>query len=256
MHAEGTDFEGGVATAAFVSGGGLPSHLRGQVSNSPLHLVDLHFTICLLAGVSEADCRDDDTPGIPPIDGVDFRAAFQALNVTRPVAQGSGPSAGTQEIVLSTNDASATGRSCNANLSLCGSFIDFNVSNGGPWKFVANTTTVIHNSASPLGSGYWTPAQWPRDNGNHTPSEPDVGCPEDGCLFNLRLDREERMEFSREYPEVKARMLARMKVLFATTFQTTATYTGGYDECRSQAEVASELHGFRGPCCSKKAQQT
>ena len=54
-------------------------------------------------------------------------------------------------------------------------------------------------------------------------------------MFNLRLDRTERKEFSSEYPEVKARMVARMKVLFATTFQTNATYTGGYDDCQSEA---------------------
>ena len=73
---KGTDFEGGVATAAFVTGGALPSHLYGQASDSPIHLVDLHFTICLLAGLTDAACRDDATPGIPPVDGVDLRAAF------------------------------------------------------------------------------------------------------------------------------------------------------------------------------------
>jgi hypothetical protein len=36
-------------------------------------------------------------------DGVDFRAAFQDLNVSRPIAKGQGASAGTQEIVLSSN---------------------------------------------------------------------------------------------------------------------------------------------------------
>ena len=241
-----------MATAAFVTGGALPRDLYGQVSNSPMHLVDLHFTICLLAGVSEADCRDDHTPGVPPIDGVDFSSAFQVVNATRPVSKGIGPSAGTQEIVLSTNAASSGGRSCNADLSLCGAYIDFNESNGGPWKFVQNTTTVIRNPASPLGSGYWTPMKWPMDGNNHTPSEADLGCPDGGCLFNLRLDRTERREFSSEYPEVKARMVARMRVLFASTWQTNATYTGGYDDCRSEAQVASELHGFFGTCCAKK----
>ena len=250
---KGTDFEGGVSTAAFVSGGALPSHLYGHVSNSPIHLVDLHFTICLLAGVSEAGCRDDAMiDGVPPIDGVDFRTAFQEVNATRPVSRGIGPSAGTQEIVLSTNNAGSGGRSCNADLSLCGAYIDFNESNGGPWKFMCNTTTVIKNPSSPLGSGYWTPAQWPRNGNNHTPSEVDPGCPEGGCLFNLRLDRTERKEFSLEYPEVKARMVARMKILFATTFQSNATYTGGYDDCQSEIQVANELHGFRGVCCKKK----
>jgi hypothetical protein len=46
-------------------------------------------------------------------------------------------------------------------------------------------------------------------------------------------------------------MVARMKELFATTFQTNASYTGGYEDCQSEAEVSSELHGFRGTCCKK-----
>lgn len=115
-----------------------------------------------------------------------------------------------------------------------------------------NTTTVIKNPASPLGSGYWTPAQWPGNRNNHTPSEVDPGCPDGGCLFNLRLDRTERKEYSLEYPEVKARMVARMKVLFATTFQSNATHTGGFDDCQSEFTVARELHGFFGTCCKKK----
>lgn len=183
--------------------------------------------------------------GIPPVDGVDLRIAFETVNVTRPVgSNGAGPSAGTQEIVLST-----TG-SCNADRSLCGAYIDFNVSNGGPWKYVANTSTVIKNAGSPLGSGYWTPAKWPVGN-DHTPSEPDHGCPEGGCLFNLRLDRSERQEFSSQYPEVKARMIERMRTLMGTTFQSDSSFTGGYDNCQNSTAVANGLHGFAGVCCTK-----
>ena len=257
-HLAGTDFEGGVATAAFVTGGALPSALYGQASSSPIHVVDLHFTICLLAGLSNVACRDDDTEGVPPIDGVDVREAFTSLNVTRPVAQGRGASAGTQEIVLSTNNQSSSGRSCNADLSVCGAYIDFNLSNGGPWKFVQNTTRVVGNSASPAGEGYWTPAVWPIGNNasgkvSHVPVEPDPGCPEGGCLFNLRLDRTEHQEFSQEYPEIKARMVERMKELMATTFQTGAglIYSGGYNDCRTLDEVAAENGGFSGVCCKK-----
>lgn len=172
--AEGTDFEGGVATAAFVTGGALPSHLYGQVSNSPMHVADLHFTICLLAGLSDTACRDDDIVGVPPIDGVDVRKAFEEVNVTRPIAEGSGASAGTQEIVLSG--------------SVVGAYIDFNLSNGGPWKFVQSTAHVLKNTGSPNGSGYWTGPRWPVGN-NHAAvggpgqMEPDPGCPVGGCLF-------------------------------------------------------------------------
>ena len=66
--------------------------------------------------------------------------------------------------MLSTNDRHLGTGSCNADGSVCGAYIDFNVSNGGPWKYVANTSTVITNAGSPKGSGYWTPAKWPVEN--------------------------------------------------------------------------------------------
>jgi hypothetical protein len=214
-----------------------------------LHLVDLHFTICLLAGVPEADCRDDDAADLPPIDGVDLRAAFERVNVSRPVAEGRGPSAGTQEIVLSTQ-VGGKSLSCTADRMLCGAYIDFNTSNGGPWKYVGNTTTVVANADSPLGSGYWTAARWPVGN-NHTPSEVDPGCPHGGCLFNLRLDRTEHQEFSQAYPVQKALMMRRMRELMQTTWQSNASYTGGYTECQDEPQVAAELNGFYGVCCKK-----
>jgi hypothetical protein len=77
-----------------------------------------------------------------------------------------------------------------------------------------NTSKVLKNAASPKGSGYWTGPLWPI-NGSQTKGtapgfEPDPGCPDGGCLFNLRLDRTEHQEFSSEQPELRARMAARM----------------------------------------------
>ena len=73
---------------------------------------------------------------------------------------------------------------------------------------------MLKNAASPKGSGYWTGPLWPI-NGSQTKGtapgfEPDPGCPDGGCLFNLRLDRTEHKEFSSEQPELRARMAARM----------------------------------------------
>lgn len=121
---------------------------------------------------------------------------------------------------------------------------------------VANTTTVIKNAGSPKGSGYWTAAVWPvgtnlRSNESHMPNEADPGCPDGGCLFNLRLDRTEHNEYSLQFPEIKAKMSSRMKALMATTFQSDASFTGGYDDCKDQTAVSSKLHGFFGVCCSK-----
>ena len=249
---KGTDYEGGVATAAFVTGGALPSHLYGQASDSPMHVADLHFTICLLAGLSDAACRDDDIPGVPPVDGIDFRAAFEQVNVTRPISNGKGASAGTQEILLSTNG----GNGGDQPLTHTGAYIDFNLSNGGPWKYVWNTSHVLKNAASPLGSGYWTGPLWPDPDGSQTKGtapgfEPDVACPVGGCLFNLRLDRTEHREFSSEQPELRDRMAKRMIELRASRFQTSINYTGGFDNCSPIGEIVAANRGFVGPCCTK-----
>lgn len=50
--------------------------------------------------------------------------------MTRPIAQGAGASAGTQEIVLSANG----GVGGDQDIEGYGAYIDFNLSNGGPWK--------------------------------------------------------------------------------------------------------------------------
>lgn len=215
--------------------------------------LQLHFTICRLAGLPDAACRDDAIPGVPPVDGIDFRAAFQSVNVSRPLSQGTGASAGTQEIVLSSNGGPSGDQELG---NLTGAYIDFCLTNGGPWKFVRNTSTVLKNAGSPIGSGYWTGALWPVGN-NHgigaVGLEPDVGCPPGGCLFNLRLDRTEHREFSDEQPELKAAMAKRMAELIATRFQTSTAYTGGYDNCSSDAAIVSANRGFTGPCCTKGA---
>ena len=173
------------------------------------------------------------------------------MNVSRPLSQGMGASAGTQEIVLSSNGGPMGDQELG---NLTGAYIDFNLSNGGPWKFVRNTSTVLKNAGSPLGSGYWTGPLWPVGNNHGVGAvglEPDVGCPPGGCLFNLRLDRTEHREFSAEQPELKAAMAKRMAELIATRFQTSTAYTAGYDNCSSDAAIVRANRGFTGPCCTK-----
>ena len=126
---------------------------------------------------------------------------------------------------------------------------------------LADYATNRHHShvdtiASPLGEGYWTPAVWPGDGNNHTGLEADTGCPPGGCLFNLRLDRTEHLEFSATRPALKAKMAARLKELVATRFQTNSTDLNGrpdadYNVCGSEGAFVSANQGFVGPCCSK-----
>mmetsp|Transcript_2756 Transcript_2756/g.6445 ORF Transcript_2756/g.6445 Transcript_2756/m.6445 type:complete len:683 (+) Transcript_2756:403-2451(+) len=59
---KGTAFEGGFRTPTFVSGGILPTKLRGTYNNKIYHISDWYRTFCNLAGVS-----GDDAPPMPPM---------------------------------------------------------------------------------------------------------------------------------------------------------------------------------------------
>jgi len=59
-------WEGGIRGNAFVSGGILPSAMRGKNLSAPVHVCDWYSTFCFLAGIDPTD----DAPGIPSIDSV------------------------------------------------------------------------------------------------------------------------------------------------------------------------------------------
>ena len=67
---KGTDFEGGVRVAAFVSGGFLgrvAPNVVGQRLGGIIHIADWYATLCALAGVDPTDDRAT-RAGLPPID--------------------------------------------------------------------------------------------------------------------------------------------------------------------------------------------
>ena len=56
---KGTNFEGGIRSATFVSGGLLPARLRGTTNPTVFSITDWYPTFCNLAG---ADPTDDPVP--------------------------------------------------------------------------------------------------------------------------------------------------------------------------------------------------
>eukprot|EP01062_Namystynia_karyoxenos_P059555 TRINITY_DN5099_c0_g1_i1.p1 TRINITY_DN5099_c0_g1~~TRINITY_DN5099_c0_g1_i1.p1 ORF type:complete len:559 (+),score=177.02 TRINITY_DN5099_c0_g1_i1:81-1679(+) len=63
-----TNFEGGVRTAAFATGGLLPAQVRGTRSEGYVHITDWFATFCGLAGVDPADNPE----GLPGVDSIDM----------------------------------------------------------------------------------------------------------------------------------------------------------------------------------------
>jgi len=62
------DFEGGIRTAAFLSGGYLPQSLHGTVNSEFVHITDWYRTFAELAGSS----GDDNLTGLPPVDSLNM----------------------------------------------------------------------------------------------------------------------------------------------------------------------------------------
>lgn len=71
---KGNDWEGGVRTPAFVSGGWVPRNRRGLVLTGLMHICDFYATFCSLAGSVSTDgrrgCPRDRGPA--PVDSVDM----------------------------------------------------------------------------------------------------------------------------------------------------------------------------------------
>eukprot|EP00658_Telonema_sp_P-2_P047968 TRINITY_DN3650_c0_g2_i2.p1 TRINITY_DN3650_c0_g2~~TRINITY_DN3650_c0_g2_i2.p1 ORF type:complete len:447 (+),score=97.73 TRINITY_DN3650_c0_g2_i2:191-1531(+) len=64
-----SDWEGGVRVNAFVSGGVLPSSVRGTELDSYIHIADWYGTLCHLAGVNATDERAQ-AAGLPGVDSI------------------------------------------------------------------------------------------------------------------------------------------------------------------------------------------
>merc|ERR1711920_1023162 len=78
-----SDFEGGVRSAAFVSGGFLPTAVRGSISHGYAMLADWYVTFCRLAGLNAVDNRAK-RAGIPQTDGFDLWPMLSGTNLTSP----------------------------------------------------------------------------------------------------------------------------------------------------------------------------
>jgi len=80
---KGSDFEGGVRTVAFVSGGWLPSHMRGATVGGMMHITDWYATFASLVGEDPED-KLAATLGLPPIDSLDMLQLLTGANATSP----------------------------------------------------------------------------------------------------------------------------------------------------------------------------
>eukprot|EP00039_Didymoeca_costata_P030930 m.32224 g.32224 ORF g.32224 m.32224 type:complete len:523 (-) comp8387_c0_seq2:73-1641(-) len=236
---KGSDFQGGVRTAAFVSGGILPTSVRGSVLEHPVHVCDWYATFCSLAGVDPNDGQGD---GVPPIDSIDFWPLLSGANTTAPRT----------DVLLSSYSIIS-----------------------GNWKYINSTfrdnwdKECNHNATDPnCLLGYWTGPVWPVANcgGGGGPEtcphqcNKQSNCTQDlhecgdtGCLFNLSDDPQEKHNMASVNKEMLAMMQSKLREVSKGIFQTTDSDMT-FSNCRS--DVTSNIkyfNGFEGPMCDSSA---
>ena len=81
-----SEWEGGIRSVAFVSGGYLPQSRRGQKEFGMIAIADWYSTFCAIAGVEAADDRAAEY-GLPPIDSLNVWPLISGQNMTSPRTQ-------------------------------------------------------------------------------------------------------------------------------------------------------------------------
>lgn len=172
---KGSEFEGGIRTAALVAGGALPVGARGggRVENGLIHTADWLVTLCVLVGAGDAEaCASDPTAaaaGLPPMDSLDVWPLLAGINTTSPRT----------EIPVS------------------------------PTALVTTRYKLLLG-ANQHGAGWQGPGLWPNASSPQLdPTKPVLDCSH-GCLFDRLGDVGEHQDISESHPDVVLQLKARL----------------------------------------------
>eukprot|EP00041_Stephanoeca_diplocostata_P032567 m.1047454 g.1047454 ORF g.1047454 m.1047454 type:complete len:536 (-) comp24171_c1_seq4:309-1916(-) len=240
---KGTDFEGGVRTAAFVSGGLLPVAVRGTTISQIIHVCDWYRTFGVLAGVlpSQGEIPGAKSGGVPAVDALDMWPLLSGANTTSP----------------------RTGFPLSQFAIRIGDFkyINGSVHDHESWNGKICGKNYTDKDCE---MGQWTGPTWPVGNcgGGGAPTvcphvcdaasncTRNIPCSPGGCLFDIAHDPLETRDLSLEKPNLLALMQQALLAAVAERFQTTdSNYTYGGCAPSWAANVAAH-HNFAAPLCT------
>ena len=211
-----SNFEGGVRSNAFISGGYLPQERRGIIlgDEALIGIEDWYATFCKLAGVDPHDDKAEKA-GLPPIDSIDQSDYLLGKTDNPP----------REEIILG----------------------DYIPDEGQPNVGRTYVQGLINNKGKKLLIGnvqqnIWQGPFYPNIT-TKWQDEPLDCISENPCLFDVFSDPTEHQNIAKENPEIIQDMLSRLKELTETSF---SPYRGTSKSV--SCKVAKSLwKGFIGP---------
>lgn len=228
-----SNYEGGVRTNAFISGGLVPAAKRGTTHDDILTCWDWYATFCGLAGVSPADLPAA-AAGLPPIDSVDQLPYILGRNATPP------------RTVVELGVPITPGVS--------GGGFKYNLDNGR--VFVGGVVTKrwklllgAQFEAVWTGPFYPNASTWqdlPVDCGGGLPfpGPPPASRPLHGCLFDMENDPTEHVNVA----EANLDVVAALNATIAEAQMSVITYRHGtIDPAACAAAYNSSRDGVIGP---------
>ena len=219
-----SNFEGGVRTNAFVSGGVIPASRRGQIEQGLIGIEDWYSTFCFLAGVDPTDHKSP-AAGIPPVDSHNMWPLLSGQTTTSPRSEVYlGAAVPLPGLRGGPTIAQAIIDSDGYKL-IAGNIID------GIWQgpFFPNQSSTTD----------WDESTDYVDCGGANPVYPYPGA----CLFNVFSDPTEHEDIAAKNPAKVAQLTTRLKQLTETAF---SPLRGGTTNVPCETS-STKWSGFLGP---------
>eukprot|EP00040_Diaphanoeca_grandis_P044585 m.12819 g.12819 ORF g.12819 m.12819 type:complete len:654 (+) comp9463_c0_seq1:180-2141(+) len=212
---KGSDFEGGVRVAAYVSGGIIPDSLRGTHKNGLMHVCDWYATFGYLAGYTPDDPKAAaaQLPAPDTLNTWEWIVSDTNTNTQSPRT----------ELCLSGGTDSATGAPRSSGLIM--------TINGSLFKLVRGTQ----------GSSMFPGPHMPNASGGSSA----VDCA-DGWLFNLTADAIEHIDLSKTFEYAEVYDVIKKRQLFYDESYYQSDGRDGADPAATKA-AEGKYRGFWGP---------
>lgn len=216
-----SNWEGGIRVPGFISGGALPTHVRGTRASGLAAVWDFHATIVDVAGGHLFDARAA-AAGLPPVDAVSHWAYWSGQTSEPPRT----------ELAIGAVYGNAHGAGKHPQTTVEG---------------------LIQGSHKVLVGSFAEAVLFGPQYPNKTTDLPDIwntiaDCSE-GCLYDLEADPSESVDLAGEKPELLQAMLTRMREINSTVF---SPERGEKDPLACE-KALGDYGGFWGPFVDDRA---